>query len=228
LATDLLIYGLKGSPFLRKVQVLCAEKGVDYEIEMLSPFPAPPDWYAEVNPAKRIPMLRDRSIGTEGAAGAIPDSSAICAYIERKHPDPALYPKDAFDYGRALWLEEYSDSDFAARVGLGIFRPMVFPTMQGKPSDVDSARKALANDLPPIFDYFEGQIGDREFLLANAFTIADISVATQFGNLTLAGGGVDEKRWPQLAAYVGRMLARPSFAACLESERKVLPPIEPW
>ena len=43
MATDLLLYGLKGSPFMRKVQVLLAEKGVDYEIEMLSPFPQPPE-----------------------------------------------------------------------------------------------------------------------------------------------------------------------------------------
>ena len=38
---DLVIYGIKGSPFVRKVQVLLAE----------------------INPAKRIPVPRDRSIG---------------------------------------------------------------------------------------------------------------------------------------------------------------------
>jgi glutathione S-transferase len=226
MATDLLLYGLKGSPFMRKVQVLLAEKGVDYEIEMLSPFPQPPDWYAAVNPAKRIPMLRDRSIGTEGAAGAIPDSSAICAYIERKHPEPALYPAAAFDLGRALWLEEYADSEFAGRVGIGIFRPMIFPKMQGKDSDVETARKTLETQLPPIFDYFEAQLGEGEYLVGDAFSIADISVATQFGNLQLAGGSVDSGRWPRLAGYVQRLLGRPSFAECLESERKVLPPIE--
>jgi len=71
---DLVIYGMEGSPLVRKVQVLLAE----------------------INPAKRIPVLRDRSVGAEGVLGTIPDSSAICAYLERKHPEPALYPKDAF------------------------------------------------------------------------------------------------------------------------------------
>ena len=227
MATDLLLYGLKGSPFVRKVQVLLAEKGVDYEFEMLSPFPQPPDWYVEANPAKRIPMLRDRSIGSEGADGTLPDSSAICAYIERKHPQPALYPADAFEFGRALWLEEFADSDFAGRVGIGIFRPMIFPKMQGKDSDVETARKTLEQQLPPIFDYFEAQVGERNYLVGGAFSIADISVATQFGNLQLAGGSVDSGRWPRLAGYVQRTLARPSFAECLESERKVLPAIEP-
>ena len=76
MTTDLVVYGLKGSPFVRKVQVLLAEKGVDFEIEAVSPFP-PPDWFVELNPARRIPVLRDRSVGTEGVAGTIPDSSAV-------------------------------------------------------------------------------------------------------------------------------------------------------
>jgi glutathione S-transferase len=84
---DLVIYGMKNSPFVCKVQVLLAE----------------------INPAKRIPVLRDHSVGAEGVVGTIPDSPAICAYLECKHPEPALYLKDAFAYGRALWLEEYAD-----------------------------------------------------------------------------------------------------------------------
>ena len=70
---DLLIYGMKGSPFVRKVQVVLAEKGLPYDFEMASPFPAP-DWFVAINPAKRIPVLRDRSVGAEGVAGTIPDS----------------------------------------------------------------------------------------------------------------------------------------------------------
>ena len=64
---DLLIYGVKASPFVRKVVVTLEEKGVDYELETLMPFPAP-DWFAEINPARRIPVLRDCSVGTEGPA----------------------------------------------------------------------------------------------------------------------------------------------------------------
>ena len=54
---DLVIYGMKGSPFVRKVQVVLAEKGVPFDFEMASPFP-PPDWFIEMNPAKRIPVLK--------------------------------------------------------------------------------------------------------------------------------------------------------------------------
>ena len=57
----------------------------------------------------------------EGTTGTIPDSSAICAYIERKHPEPPCYPSDAFDYGRALWIEEYAeltDQDISEEPGI--------------------------------------------------------------------------------------------------------------
>ena len=222
MANDLLIYGMKGSPFVRKVQVLLAEKGVPYDFEMASPFPAP-DWFAEISPAKRIPVLRDRSIGTEGAAGTLPDSSVICAYLERKYPEPAMYPRGDFDCARALWFEEYADSELAMRVGLGLFRPMVMARMFGKEPDVETARKTVREQLPPLFDYLETSIAGRSCLVGDALGIADISVATQFVNFHHAGARIDAARWPALAAWVDRMLARPSFADCIAAERRFIP-----
>jgi len=222
MTTDLVIYGLKGSPFVRKVQVCLAEKGIDYEFAMASPFPAP-DWFAAISPARRIPVLRDRSVGTDGVAGTIPDSSAICAYLERKYPEPALYPRAAFDYGRALWFEEYADTELATRVGLGLFRPLVMAKLFGKEPDVERARKTLREELPPIFDYLDASIANRQFLVGDCFGIADIAVASQFVNFNHTGATLDTSRWPSLAVYVERILARPSFAACIEAERTLLP-----
>jgi len=219
---DLVIYGIKGSPFVRKVQVFLAEKGVAFDIEAVSPFP-PPDWFVEINPAKRIPVLRDRSIGEEGIAGTLPDSSPICAYIERKHPEPALYPKGDFEFARALWYEEFCDSDLAGRVGMGLFRPMVMSRMMGKEPDVERARKTIAEDFPPIFDYFEKELDGREFLVGGSFGIADIALATQFVNARLAGYRPDAARWPRLVDHIGRVHARPSFADCIADEERLIP-----
>lgn len=220
---ELVVYGMKGSPFVRKVQVLLAEKGVAFELTGVNIFPAPA-WFAAINPAKRIPVLRDRSIGAEGAAGTIPDSSAICAYLERKHPEPALYPKDAFAYGRALWFEEYADSELASLVGLGMFRPLVVKRLMGQEPDVERGRRTFRELLPPLFDYLDREVGGRAFLVGDAFSIADIAVATQFVNLRFAGGNVDAARWPQLAAYLANLHARPSFAACIEDESRIFAP----
>ena len=38
------------------------------------------------------------------------DSSVICQYLEDRHPEPALYPRDLADRARARWLEEFADT----------------------------------------------------------------------------------------------------------------------
>ena len=225
MATDLVVYGMKGSPFVRQVLVILAEKGLDHEFVMASPFPSP-DWFAEISPAKRIPVLRDRSVGTEGVAGTIPDSSAICVYLERKYPEPALFPRDDFEYAQAISIEEYADSELASRIGLGIFRPMVMARMFGKEPDIERARKTLREELPPLFDHLEKSVEGRSFLLGDTLGIADVAVATQFVNFHHAGARIDRSRWPALAAYVEAMLDRPSFAACVAEERRFIPPSE--
>lgn len=222
MTADLLVYGMKGSPFVRKVLVLLAEKQVPFDFEMANPFAAE-EWFTAISPARRIPVLRDRSIATEGVNGTIPDSSAICAYIERRHPQPPMYPSGDFDYARALWLEEYADSELAMRIGLGLFRPVVMARMFGREPDLERARKTVLTDLPPLFDHLEKSIAGREFFIGDSFGIADISVATQFVNFQHAGATLDAGRWPQLAAFLQRTHTRPSFAACIAAEREFIP-----
>jgi glutathione S-transferase len=71
--------------------------------------------------------------------------------------------------------------------------------------------KALADELPPLFDYLEGQIAGR-FLIGSTLSLADIAVAAPFVNLALAERPLDAKRWPKLGRYVAALVARPSFA----------------
>ncbi|MAU61931.1 glutathione S-transferase family protein [Parvibaculum sp.] len=214
----LTVYGASLSPFVRKVRVFLAEKGEAYKLEQVNIFP-PPDWFLEISPLKRIPVLRDEN---EGAEATLPDSSAICGYLEKKFPAPALYPADAFAFGKALWYEEYADSDLAGNVGMGTFRPMVVNRMMGREADRETAEKTMAEKLPRNFDYFEKEIGSKTYLVADSFSIADISLATHFVNLAHAGFRPDEKTWPNLTRYLAGILARPSFAACIEEETALL------
>ena len=214
----LTVYGASLSPFVRKVRVFLAEKGEAYKLEQVNIFP-PPDWFLEISPLKRIPVLRDEN---EGAEATLPDSSAICGYLEKKFPAPALYPADAFAFGKALWYEEYADSDLAGNVGMGTFRPMVVNRMMGREADRETAEKTMAEKLPRNFDYFEKEIGSKTYLVADSFSIADISLATHFVNLAHAGFRPDEKTWTNLTRYLAGILARPSFAACIEEETALL------
>jgi len=171
---DLVLYGAPLSPFVSKVDVVLREKGIDFEAQ---PLPVPlPDWYAEINPARRMPAQRDRDVAAEGPEGVIPDSSAICANLERAVPEPALYPKDPYSFGRACWYEEYADTDVAQAIGLGVFRPVVLPMFAKKEPDLETARKALADSIPKVLGYFEAELDGNDFLL-DTFSIADIAIA---------------------------------------------------
>ena len=217
----LILYGVPLSPFYRKVEMVLGEKGVPFQPEMVNILPMP-DWFKEISPARRIPVLRDTEEGEAGVEGTIPDSSAICAYLEEKFPEPALYPQEAFARGRALWYEEYADSEMAGAIGMGIFRPIMFPRFAGKEPDLETARATWKEKLPRLFDYLEGELAGREFLVGEGLSIADIAVGCQFVNLSVVAGLPDAARWPVLVAYAEKLLARPSIAANLAICRKIV------
>ncbi len=225
----LILYGAPLSPFVRKAEVVLREKGIPFESESVNILPMP-DWFKAISPARRIPVLRDPSIGTEGRAGTLPDSSAICAFLEKKQPEPALYPSEPFAHGRAIWLEEWADSELAGAIGLGIFRPLMFPRFQGKPPDVETAKAAWHDKLPRLFDYLEEELEaagaarpeDARHLIGGALSIADIAIGVQLAQLEMVAGLPDVRRWPRAVTFAERMLARPSFAPNLAICRKIV------
>ncbi len=222
---DLVLYGSPLSPFLRKAAGVCIAKGVPFEVEAVNVF-APPPWFLEISPMKRIPVLRDRSVAEEGLAGTIPDSSAICDYIDKKHPAPALYPDDPMALGEALFIEEFADTSLAMAGGLGIFRPIFFAISKGEEPGLDKARDAWANQLPPVFDVLETRLGGREYFAGNALSIADITVACVLMQIALVAE-TPLARWPGLAAHYAAMQALPlvaePYAMAERIVRKALP-----
>jgi glutathione S-transferase len=222
---DLVIYGSPVSPFVRKVAAVAIEKGAAFEIEGVDIF-NPPEWFREISPLKRIPVLRDRSVAEEGVAGTIADSSAICAYIEKKHPSPAMYPAEAYAHGRALFIEEFADTSLAMAGGIGIFRPIFFSLLQGKEPDLEKARKSWAEDMPPLLTWLDGALGDSEFFAGDALSIADFAVTCVLAQVALVAE-MPLDAYPSLSAHYDRISTRPSvtgtFAKAEGFVRKTLP-----
>ena len=212
---SLVVLGGSVSPFVRKVRVALAEKGLDYELQAVNPF-APPAGWRDVSPLGRIPAFKDGD-------RVINDSSVICAYLERRFPAPALYPSDAYEYARALWFEEFIDGGLIPSSARTVFFPLVLaPLFAGKPGPepeaVAAAEKVVREELPPFFDYLDKEVGDGEFLVGGRLTIADVAAASPFVNLRHAGVAPERKRWPRLRAYLDRMHARPAFAKLIAEE----------
>jgi glutathione S-transferase len=196
------------SPFVRKVMVFMAEKGVPFEHEDVNPF-APPDGFRDISPLGRIPAFKhdDRVVN---------DSSVICRYVERLHPTPQFYPADPYLSARAEWIEEFMDGGFVPVAGAKVFLPLVLrPLMTGKEADETEPRQVIENELPPLYGYLDKQLGESEYFVGNTMSIADLSVASMFVNLRLAGEIPEARRWPRLHAFLKRMHARPSLQAVI-------------
>jgi len=217
---DLVIYGSPVSPFVRKVASLCLLKGLPHEIEAVDVF-SPPGWFVDISPMKRIPVLRDRSVAEQGSGGTIPDSSAICAYIEKKHPEPALYPAEPMAYGEALFIEEFADTSLAAAGGLGIFRPIFFAVSKGEEPGLDKARETWAKQMPPLFDVLETRLSGAAFFAGDALSIADITVAHVMLQIALVAE-MPLGAWPALERHFAAMFALPAIAGPYQAADRII------
>ena len=205
------VFGVNASPFVRKVRVALAEKNVPYELNPVFP-QAQDEEFRKLSPLGKVPAFKD---GDKGLA----DSSIICAYLEKKHPSPALYPSDPYEYARTLWFEEYSDSAMVSVFGPKIFfEKFVAPRFFNRPTNQETVDKAIAEDVPPICAYLESQLAG-DYLAGGQLSVGDIAVCSQFVNLFHAGVKIDTAKFPKLARYVARIHERPSFKACIAEEK---------
>ncbi len=209
-----ILHGAILSPYVRKVRVALSEKGIDYEGVSVMPGSQSAEYRAK-SPLGKIPCYQEGDF-------ALPDSSAILAYLERAYPKPALYPSDPQQYARALWYEEYADTKIAQVCTVGFFQRFVQAILMKKPVDEEAIRKALTEDAPPVFDYLEKELSDREFLAGGQFSVADIATASFFVNMEHAGDRVDASRWPRLTDYLARIHGRPSYKAIIEQEKAAI------
>jgi glutathione S-transferase len=209
------VYGIPISPFVRKVRVAMAEKGIAYDLDPVIPVNVSPE-YRKISPLGKVPAFREGD-------NTLADSSVIIAYLERTHPTPPLYPSDPYEYARSLWFEEYADGGLVTVIGPKIFfQKIVAPRFFNQKTDEAVVKKAVEEELPPMFDYLESQLASgASTLVGKQFTVGDIGVASQFVNLFHAGYGVDTKRWPKLAAYLAAVHERPSFRPLIAEERKM-------
>ncbi|MFL6844382.1 MAG: glutathione S-transferase family protein [Allosphingosinicella sp.] len=208
------IIGSYVSPYVRKVLAGLQLKGLDYEIDPITPFFGN-DEFERLSPLRRIPVLVADGL-------TLCDSSVICAWLDEAYPQRPLLPASPADRARARWLEEYADTRLGDVFIWGLFYPkFVHPIVWGEPGDQARIEKTLAEGLPREMDYLEGLLPADGFLFGE-IGLADIAIATFFRNGAYAGFEPDAERWPRTAAFVARALAQPCFAAFLPFEQAQL------
>jgi glutathione S-transferase len=191
------------SLFTAKVRIALDEKGLAYE-KISVPFsreqgyqPKHPEVLA-VNPKGQVPVLVDDGV-------ALYDSTIILEYLEDRHPEPPLYPRDVRERARCRQLEAAADE---------IFFPPVLELIQEvfykpDPATRDGAKVAGATtQIGATYDRLERALEGREHVCGD-FSVADIGffLTTAFA-ATLGAPPAPSHR--NVAAWLERVGARPS------------------
>lgn len=212
ISSQRIVYGSPLSPFVFKVLVTMAEKGLDFKMIETLPIrslkaigkEASPE-FIKASPLGKIPAYQE---GT----WTIADSSVIMAYLDHQYPEKPLYPSEPKKLAETLWFEKYGDDVMAGVIHQKIlFEKIVKPKLFKKPTDEGILQTAINQELPEILNYLEKELNGKSWIMGDQFTAADIAIGTHLVSLRHCGVEINADKWPNLVAYEQKLFARPSF-----------------
>ena len=206
------VFGLPLSPFVRKVHIAAAEKGIAIETVPVDPRNPSPEFLA-ASPFRKIPALQDGDF-------LLADSTAILTYFEALQPAPALLPADPQARARAIWFEEVADTVLQPAAVKLVFNRFVAPKVLGRPGDEEAATQG-EKELAPKLEWLEGEVPDEGFL-AGDYSVGDIAVASLLRTLSFVGSGCDAAARPRTAAWFARVTERPAWRQVVKFEEGLM------
>lgn len=163
--------------------------------------------FQQVWPLAKFPVLRDEARGM-----VVPESSVIVDYLQRHYPGPVkLVPDDADLATRVHILDRVFDNYIAANVTKAVVDSLR-PEGRSDPLGVEQAKAQIAI----VYAMLDRELADGGWAAGGDFTLADCAAAPAlfYSNIVVPFG---EHR--NLAAYYGRLAARPSFARAVDEAR---------
>jgi glutathione S-transferase len=157
--------------------------------------------YAPINPRGYVPLLEldDGSRHTEVAA--------LLQYVGDLVPDNGLMP--AFGSRDRFLVTQWLT--FVSSELHKVFSPWLFHK-----DTADTTRKASKDKLARRFGELERHLEGRDWLVGDAFTVADAYCFTIMSWAPMLGMSL--KAYPHLAAYIERIKLRPAVRAALVAE----------
>jgi glutathione S-transferase len=207
------IFGFPGSPFVRKVLVVAAEKGIAVEVVMANPREPSPEFLA-ASPFRKMPALRDGDY-------TLADSTAIATYLDALQPSPPLFPAEPRARGKAVWFEEVADTIMSPIGAKIVYNRFVAPRMLGIAGDEEAALQG-ERELEPIFAYLEAAAASEGWLAGTHYSLGDIAVASCLVTLASVDRGAAAERHPRLTAWLARVRARRAWQDVAGREREAM------
>jgi glutathione S-transferase len=202
-----ILYHLPLSPYARKVRLVLAEKRLPFELRVEKVWDRRPE-YLEMNPAGTVPTLVDNN------GLVIPDSNAICEYLDEAYPDTGLLGRTIADRVETRRLVAWFDQKFAAEVMRNLLweKTMKQGLRLGAPDG--NALRAGYTNLKQHMLYIDWLAEHRKWLAGANLSLADFAAAAMLSSLDFIGD-VDWSVAPAAKDWYARMKSRPSFRAVL-------------
>lgn len=186
------------SPYARKVRIALAEKGLPFELLTEVPWDSTTTT-PRYNPLEKLPIL------LLGDGSSVYESSYILQYLELKHPQVPLVPKDIDGHLAARKLEVLCDGVCDAVV-LSLFEKM--RADGGSPEWLARQRRKIEGGMAEMARL----VGQRQWAVGESFSLGDIAVGTAAGYVSLR---YPDLAWrtlhPDLAVLCERLVQRKSF-----------------
>jgi glutathione S-transferase len=201
--TDITIYGPAMSTYVRTARLAAVEKGITHAIEEV-------DWgsdsHRKLHPFAKVPALRHGDF-------VLYETEAICRYIDRAFPGPALQPADFKALARMdQWFSAVRDYVYPVMVEEFMWERLVVPMEGGQP---DEAKIAAA--VPKMRDQlmvFERALASDPYLAGEAPSLADWMLFPIIAYLRVTPEGEAALvAVPKLGAWFARIAVRPSAPA---------------
>lgn len=194
------LIGSLTSPYVRKVRIVLAEKKIDYEFVIDSPWVADSK-VPDINPLGKVPVL----VLDDGTP--LFDSRVIVEHIDNVTPNNKLFPAPNRERTEVKRWEALTDGicDAAANAFLEAKRP---PAQQS-PEWVARQRDKITRGL----DFMARELGDQAHCMGTHFSLADIGTGVALGYLAFRFPDIDWRTaHPNLAKLYDKLMLRPSLA----------------
>lgn len=194
------LIGSLTSPYVRKTRVVLAEKKIDYDFGIDSPW-TPENQVANVNPLGKIPvlLLDDNT--------ALFDSRVIVEYLDNSAPNNKLMPAPNRERSEVKRWEALADGlcDAAALVFLEKKRPAT----QQSQDWIARQQAKIINSL----EYMSSELGDGNWCMGTHFSLADVASGCALGYLVFRFPEIDWRgKHPNLARLYEKLMLRPAFS----------------
>ena len=192
----MLLYNSATSGNCYKVRLLLAHLGREVELEELSVVDRSnrEEVLGELNPGLRVPTL----VLDDGRPLA--ESNAILWYFG----DGTQYvPDDRYERAQILQWQFFEQYSHEPMIAVARF----LKSLSGRPEAFERQRDRLLVGGYAALDAMERHLESRAFLVAERYTLADISL---YAYTHVAGdGGFELDRYPAIRAWLGRVAAQP-------------------